>query len=413
MAPLRPSTPVKRPDRTRRRTLMRWVKRIGLGLIAAVIAAGLVYAWMPKPVAVDLAIASRTALDVEVTEDGQTRVRDRFVVASPITGELRRIELEPGAAVVAGDVVAVIEPAQPMLLDTRSRREATARVTVALAHQRAVASMIARATTARDAAVREAERARLLQKRGAITQSELERAELTEQLAIRDLAAAELQHTAARAEVDAARALLDEPRGDRSSRSVAVTAPATGQVLRVIRDSAGPVAAGAPLLEVGDPHALELVVDVLSSDAAGIQPQMVVSIERWGGDRPLTGRVRLVEPSAFTRVSALGIEEQRVRVIASIDAPPPALGDGFRVTARIITWHADRVLTIPLSTVFRDHGRWAVYVEAGGRARLQPVTLGHRGPLDVEILGGLVEGDRVIMHPGDDIKPDVRVTERR
>ena len=259
----------------------------------------------------------------------------------------------------------------------------------------------------------EADRARLLAKRAAITQSELERAELAEQLAIRDLSAAELEHTAARAEVDAARAMLDEPHGDRPSRSVAVTAPATGQVLRVIRDSAGPVAAGAPLLELGDPRALELVVDVLSIDAAGIQPQMPVSIERWGGDQPLTGRVRLVEPSAFTRVSALGIEEQRVRVIATIDAPPPALADGFRVTARIITWHGDRVLTIPTSTVFRDHGRWAVYVEAGGRARLQPVALGHRGQLDVEILGGLVEGDRVIMHPGDDIKPDVRVMERR
>jgi len=188
-----------------------------------------------------------------------------------------------------------------------------------------------------------------------------------------------------------------------------VLAPAAGQVLRVLRDSAGPVAAGTPLLELGDPRNLEVVVDLLSSDAAQVTPGMPVAIERWGG-ATISGSVRRVEPSAFTRISALGVEEQRVRVIASLDRAPPALGDGFRVEATIVTWHGDDVLAIPGSAVFRDHGEWAVWTENAGRARLAHVTLGHRGRLEVEVLGGIVEGDRVILHPGDNIGEGTRIT---
>jgi HlyD family secretion protein len=411
MPVLTPSTSAKRPDRARRRAIVRWTKRIGLGVVGGGIVAALIYAWLPKPTVVELATASRSSLESEIAEDGQTRVRERFVVSAPITGELQRIDLEPGAAVAAGDVIAMIRPSHAVLLDTRTRREATARLAVAVVRQRSTTTAIERATTARDAAVREADRARTLAQRGAITVSERERSELTEQLAIRDLAGAVMERTTATAEVDAARTLLDDSRAERGERGVEVTAPAAGQILRVVRDSAGPVATGAPLVELGDPRAIEVLVDVLSSDGARVLPGMVVSIERWGGDA-LGGQVRRVEPSAFTRVSALGVEEQRVRVIASVDRAPPALGDGFRVAARIITWHGDHVLTIPASALFRDHGSWSVYLAAAGRARLQPVHLGHLGRLDVEIESGLSEGDQVIVHPGDSIRPGARVVAR-
>jgi len=411
MPVLTPSTSAQRPDRARKRVIVRWVKRIALGVVSGGIVAVLIYAWLPKPTVVELATASRGSLETEIAEDGQTRVRARFVVSAPITGELQRIDLEPGAEVAAGDMIAMIRPSHAVLLDPRTRREATARLGVAVVRQRSTTTAIARATVARDAAVREADRARTLAERGAITASERERSELTEQLAIRDLAGAVMERTTATAEVEAARTLLDDTRAENSERGVEVTAPAAGQILRVVRDSAGPVNTGAALVELGDPRAIEILVDVLSSDGARVRPGMVVSIERWGGDE-LSGRVRRVEPSAFTRVSALGVEEQRVRVIASVDRTPAALGDGFRVAARIITWHGDHVLTIPASALFRDHGSWAVYLAAAGRAHLQPVRLGHLGRLDVEIESGLREGDQVIVHPGDSIRSGARVVAR-
>lgn len=409
MSTLTPSTTPKRPAHARRRSVLRWSKRIGLGLFGLGILAGVAYAWMPKPAHVDLAVAHHTALDVTISEDGQTRVRDRFVVAVSSSGELQRIEIEPGTSVAAGDVLAKISPPASVQLDPRSRREALARLAVAVTRQRSAATAIERAVMARDAAVRDAGRARQLEQRGAIAHADLERAELAEQLAIRDLAAAQLERTAAGAEIEAARAAVEGPGVDRDAREVRVLAPAAGQVLRVLRDSAGPVAAGTPLLELGDPRNLEVVVDLLSSDAAQVTPGMPVAIERWGG-ATISGSVRRVEPSAFTRISALGVEEQRVRVIASLDRAPPALGDGFRVEATIVTWHGDDVLAIPGSAVFRDHGEWAVWTENAGRARLAHVTLGHRGRLEVEVLGGIVEGDRVILHPGDNIGEGTRIT---
>jgi HlyD family secretion protein len=193
---------------------------------------------------------------------------------------------------------------------------------------------------------------------------------------------------------------------------VTVVAPVAGRVLRVVRDSAGPVVAGAPLVELGDPRALEIVVDVLSSDAVRIATGMPVALEAWGGEHPLRGEVRSVEPSAFTRISALGVEEQRVKVIVAIADPPAELGDGFRVEARIFTWRGDRVMTVPASAVFRDKDRWAVYAVEGGRARARPVEIGHRGRLDVEIVSGLLPGTAVILHPTDQIRDGIAIEPR-
>ena len=409
---LLPSTKPRRRHTTRR-TVMRWAKRALLLLGAVTIVALIVRAWLPKPAVVETGTVSRTVLDTEVNEDGQTRVRDRFVVSAPITGTLVRIELRPGAAVEAGAKLAEIDPPAAVLLDARSRREAEARLQAAIAHEHGAGAAIARAEAARDSAVREADRARALLEHGAITASERDRYETDEQLAIRALTAAEADRLAARAEVSAARAVLGTNGDAGAPASIDVVAPVRGVVLKVLRESTGPVASGTPLLEVGDLGAIEIVVDVLSSDAAQIQPGMRCEVTGWGGEGVLAGSVQRVEPSAFTRISALGVEEQRVNVILTLAKTPPTLGDGFRVDTRIVTWHGENVLTIPASALFRDHERWAVYVVKGGRARLVPITIGHRGRLRVEVLGGLTEGTTIILHPTDAVHEGVKVVSSR
>jgi HlyD family secretion protein len=405
--PLQPSA--KKPRHVTRRAVVRWIKRgllaaLGIGIVGAII-----YAWLPKPVSVDVGFARRIALDVEVAEEGQTRVRDRYVVSAPISGTLQRIDLDVGTELEAGAVIGHIEPPAPALLDERTRREAQARLAAAIAHQRRAATAIARAEVARDAAVREAERARRLFRSDAISGSARDDAELAEQFAARDLAAAQTERASAAAEAAAIRAQLGEATPGRTRSVVKVTSPVRGNVLRVMRDSAGPIAVGAPLVEVGDLSAMEVVVDVLSSDAARIRAGMPVSIEAWGGERDLAGEVKRVEPSAFTRISALGVEEQRVNVIVGIREPPPALGDGFRVGARIFTWRGTDVLAVPASAVFRHHGRWSVYRVDNGRARLQPIEVGRRGRLDVEVVRGLSDGDAVVAYPSDRIRDGVEV----
>jgi len=401
----------KTSARRRNRRTSRWIKRGILIAGALAVIGALVFAFLPKPVAVDVATTRRGPLEVTVGDDGRTRVRDRFVISAPTTGNLLRIELDPGAEVEAGVIVARILPPDPAVLDERSRAAAAARLTAALAHQRQADASIVRARVARDSAVRDADRARKLVSQGAVTGFERDQAELAEDLAHTDVAQAELNRGAAAAEVVAARAALGQKVGA-SPESVSVVAPARGKVLRVLRDSAGPVAAGAPLLELGDLRAIEVVVDLLSSDAAQIAIGAPASIEAWGGERALSGRVREVEPSAFTHISALGIEEQRVNIILAIDAPPPALGDGFRVEARIVIWRSDRVLAIPASAVVRYRDRWTVYTVEEGRAQLQPIDIGHRGQLEVEVLGGLADGAIVIVHPDDRIADGVRVSPR-
>ena len=406
---LQPSAVPKRSHAARRK-VMRWIKRGVLGAGGIAVVAMLIYAWLPKPPIVDTATVHRAQLEVEVDEDGQTRVRDRFMVAAPISGNLDRIELEAGATVHRGSVLGQVRPSSPALLDARSHDEAVARLASALAHQRRADTAITRATAARDAATRDADRARALAGKDAIPASERERYELTEQLAIADRATAEVERNAAAAEVAAARATLGDGH-DSGNRAVPVLAPVDGQILKVVRDSAGPVMMGATLLEIGDPHALEITVDVLSSDAARIAPGMRAELAAWGGDRPLRGHVRIVEPSGFTRISALGVEEQRVKVVVALDETPPTLGDGFRVEARIVTWQGDTTV-VPASAVFRDHERWAVYAIEAGRAHLVPVELGHHGRVDVELTSGPSAGTTVIVHPGDRIVDGVKVTPR-
>lgn len=404
-------TPLKRhATRPKRRRVRKWIKRGLLGVAGVAAAIAIVYAWLPKPTGVDAARARRTTLAVEITDDGQTRVRDRFVVAAPASGMLERIEIEPGTTVERGDPIARITPPDPVLLDRRSRDETEAHLAAAIARVHRADTAIARATVARASAIREAARGRALLERGAIAGAEADRLELEEQLANGDLRAAQTERTAAVAEVAALRAVL-EADGDPTRIHRNVVAPVSGRVLRVLRDSAGPVIAGAPLIELGDTRAIEVVVDVLSSDAVQLRPGIEASIEGWGG-APLRGVVRVVEPSAFTRISALGVEEQRVKVILDVDHPPASLGDGFRVDVRMFPWRGDNVLTVPASAVFRDHDRWALYVIEAGRARLRRVEIGHRGRTDLEITSGLAEGAEVIVHPSDRVTDDARVVPR-
>lgn len=404
-------TVAKTPPKRQGRRARRWIKR------SALIAAGLGvlgilgYAWMPKPVPVDIATVRRAPLEVSVTDDGRTRVRNRFVVSAPIAGNLVRIELEPGATVEAGAVIARIAPPDPAVLDEHTRAVTEARLSAALARKHQTDAAIARARVTHASAVREARRVVALTTAGAVTGTERERAELAADLAANDLAQAEMNRSAASAEVAAARAALGLGVHG-GSATLAIAAPVRGTVLRVVRDDAGPVAAGTPLIELGDLRVIEAVIDVLSSDAARLVVGAPASIAAWGGERALAGRVRTIEPSAFTRLSALGIEEQRVNVIVAIDAPPPVLGDGFRVEVRLAIWRGDDVLQIPASAMFRDRDRWAVYVVRDGRAQLQHIEIGHRGSSDVEVVAGIADGTTVVAYPGDRIAQGVRVAPR-
>lgn len=412
--PLRPSigeqTLARRRKSSRRRLVVRWVKRGVLGLLALAVVYAIVLAWLPEPITIDVGVAERGALQVFVEEDGRTRVRERYVVSAPLSGTLQRIDLEPGDAVAEGAIVARLVPPAPMLLDARTRAELEAQLEAALARERQAEAALARASAARDLAVTMAARARKLAP-DALSASELDRFETEERVAVEDHAAAQQMRKAAAAEVRGLRASLGEA-GAGDAREVAVRAPAGGSVLRVVRESAGPVVAGEPLLEVGDTRAIEVVVDVLSSDAVAIAPGTEVWIEQWGGANALHGRVTRVEPSAFTHISALGVEEQRVYVIAALDDPPASLGDGFRVEARILTWEGADVIAVPASAVFRNGDGWAVYVVEGDTARLRAIEVGHRGRHAVEVTRGIDAGAPVVLYPGDKLRDGAAVQPR-
>lgn len=389
--------------------------------IAAALAAVIVYAFLPQPVPVDLAAVARGALRVTVADEGKTRVVDRFVVHAPLAGRLRRIALEAGDPVKAGEtVLAVIEPSDPALLDPRSRAEAEAREKAAIAARERAAAETQRAQTALRYARVELERARKLAATGDVSHQALDQAELGERTAAQEARAAGFAEQVAQFELETARATLMRAGGGDAARAeashtVELRAPVDGRVLRVIEESETVVAPGSPLLEVADPRSLEVVVDLLSTDAVQVREGMAAALEGWGGPRPLAGRVRRVEPSGFTKISALGVEEQRVNVVIDLVDPPEtwsALGDGFRVEARVVLWESRDALLVPTSALYRSKEDWAVYVVDGGRAHARAVRIGHRNDVAAEVEDGLHDGDVVIVHPGDRITEGVSVTAR-
>ncbi|MFQ5668696.1 MAG: efflux RND transporter periplasmic adaptor subunit [Candidatus Binatia bacterium] len=392
--------------------MRRPVKRLAAAAVAVLAVALLVFILRPAAVQVDVVPVARGRLRVTVDEEGYTRVRDRFVIAAPIAGRLARIALRAGDTVERGTVVARM---RPLPLDPRARAEAMARLHAAEAASREAEARAEKARVALQQAQRTGTRARHLGKTGVIAVEERELAELEETARRKELEAATFAARAA-----AARAALLAPGAENGQALVAaceaqpetcleLRSPIRGEVLRVDEQSERTVAAGTPLLELGDPRALEVVVDVLSADAVQVKPGALVLIENWGGGQPLHARVRVVEPSGFTKVSALGVEEQRVNVIADFVDPAVPVADGYRVEARIVVWEGDDVLKVPSSALFRHDGAWAVFTMEAGRAHRRVINVGHRSAVEAQILDGLDEGSMVIRHPSDRIADRVRV----
>ncbi|MBX3376115.1 MAG: HlyD family efflux transporter periplasmic adaptor subunit [Phycisphaeraceae bacterium] len=385
-----------------------------LGAVAA-----LTYALWPASVPVDLARVERGPLRTTVDEDGKTRLKERYIVSAPLAGRLSRVTLREGDAVTAGQtILATIDPMDPSLLDPRALAEATARVRAAEAALERAGAAVRRAAAAQELAQSELARLREATAKGAGSTQELQRALAEDVIRREELRAVGFDRDIASFELEQARAALLHSSGEPSQASVRfdITAPVSGRVLRVIQESAAVVTAGSPLIEVGDPTDLELVIDVLSTDAVAIRPGAQVSIEHWGGEAPLSGHVRLVEPAAFTKFSALGVEEQRVNVIIDLDDAPearPTLGDGYRVEARIVTWESPDTIKVPTSALFRTQKSWAVFLADRGRAVTREVALGRRNADEAQVLSGLEPGDTVVAYPGDKVRDGVRIAPRR
>ena len=384
-------------------------------LSVAVIGSLIAVALWPSAVVVDVADVTRGPLVVTVDEEGRTRLRARFVVSAPVTGRILRIELEPGDHVALADAIARMQSESPALLDARTRAEAVAAVQSAEAALGRARAEDRRAQATLAHVQRELSRLKNLTAAGATSQQELEAREAEAALAAEAVSAAQFAVHAASAELARARARLAPTMQSGSGGTIAVKAPADGVVLRRLRESEAVVPAGEPFVEIGNPHQLEVVVDLLTTEAVRVKPGARASVEQWGGDGALAAAVRRIEPGGFTKISALGVEEQRVNVVLDFADPEQAcalLGDAYRVEARIVLWEAPNVLRVPTSALFRDNGRWAVYLVSGGRARLAIVDLGQLTGEQAEVKSGLAEGDVVVVHPGDLVRDAVRIRVR-
>ena len=392
------------------RVLFRW----SLLALAVLGIGGMSYLILrPNPVTVEVAPVTRGRFVATVEDDGRTRVRDRYVISAPVAGRLLRLQARAGDQVSADQVVATILPSLPALLDPRTRSEAEERVGAAEALVSETASQVERLKGVREEAETEAARARTLRQSGVMAVQQSERVELAALVAERELAAAEMRQHAAEHALDQARAVLRRFDSPDSAEKLDVKSPVSGRVLRVIRESEAPVSAGEPLLEIGDPADLEIAVDVLTTDAAAIRPGARVAIEHWGGPEALDGRVRLVEPGAFTKVSALGVEEQRVWVVIDLVSPHDrwaTLGDGFRVDAAIVTEEIEGALLAPQSALFRRDGGWAVFVVRDSVAHERRVEVAHRSARVVAVDAGLAPGDRVVVFPPNSLTDGATVT---
>lgn len=384
---------------------------LGGALLVVLILIGL---W-PRAVPVELGAVSRGPLVVTVDEEGMTRVKNRYVVTAPVAGQLRRIDWKAGAAVEAGKtVLAVLETGGADFLDARSLAATEARVQAAIAAREAAAAQQARAAAAAKLFGAEFARARELFGKSVLSRQEFDAAQMRTETAGQDARAAEFALQVAEFELQQARALLTRGTGGNGPgiEPLVITAPVSGKILRVYQESARLVPAGFPLMEVGDPTDLEVRIEVLSRDGVAISPGAPVTLVQWGGTEPLRARVRLVEPSAFTKISALGVEEQRVYVVADFTDPierRPTLGDSYRVEARIVVWENSNVLRAPSGGLFQRTGGWHAYVNDGGRARLRDVKIGRNNGIEAEVIDGLREGDRVVVYPGDKVADGARI----
>lgn len=394
---------------------MQWRRRILLLLILGSGVGAILWAFMPRPVLVETARVRRGPMQVTIDEEGKTRIIDRFAISAPVPGVTRRIELEVGDEIRRGQAVVVLEPLQSSVLDPRSRAEAEARVAAAEARIRSAEENVRAATADSAFWSQELERIHLLHERGIVPRAKLEEVEAKAQQTEANLRSARFAVDLARFELEAARTVLGHSAAqpaESAPETVTLRAPVSGRVLQVFDKSQRVVGAGEALLEVGDPRSLEVEVELLSADAVRVAPGTRVIFERWGGEDPLEGRVKRVEPVGFTKISALGVEEQRVRVIADIVSPAQtwdSLGHGYRVDARFILWEEKGVLQVPTSALFRRNGDWAVFIVNDAEAVLRNVEIGRRGGFQTQILSGLAEGENVITHPDETIENGTQV----
>ncbi len=388
---------------------------IGLGVVAL-----LVYSFLPKPVEVDLAHATRGPLMETVQREGKTRVKERYVISAPLAGSLQRVRLDPGDAVKSTEPILVIEPRDPELLDARAREQAQRRVDVAKTAVERAKHEIDKAVADHDLAHNQLQTAQRLWNRGnkSISRDEYDEAINKEQAAHAALKIARFSQKIADYESKLAKAALIRTRplspGDDGVAPIYIHSPIDGQVLKVIEESTTTVSPGDDLIEIGNPAELECEIDLLSTDAVKVKKGAKVFLEHWGG-KPLLGQVRLVEPSGFTKVSALGVEEQRVNVIVDFLDPLQVrkkLGHAYRVEARIVLWESDDVLKIPAGALFRSDDDWAVFLVVDGYAKLHHVKVGHNNGLEAEILDGLNENDTVVLYPSDKIRDGVAIKPR-
>ena len=389
------------------------MKRILNTLVLVIVIAvvvGLLAMWLrPTPVRVDVARASRGPMRVTVDGEGKTRVHDRYVVAAPVAGRLRRIILRRGDNVAQGQLIAEIEPLPLAPLDPRQRAEAIGRVRAAEDAKAEVDRTVERYKASYDQARRDLQRSETLARDGVISRQEVEEAETAVATTLRDYEAARSRAEKAAHDVEVARAALVAVNRSPAAATVKVQAPSAGKVSQVLEESERVVTAGTPLLELSNPSRLEAVIELLSTDAVKVLPGAVVLVENWGGPNALTGRVRLIEPSAFTKVSALGIEEQRVNVVVDLDDTETKLGDGYRVEGKVVVWETTDALRVPVSALFRRGETWSLFRVENGVAWLQDVEIGHITSSQAEVKSGLGEGAEVIVHPAKSINDGTRV----
>jgi HlyD family secretion protein len=393
---------------------MRTSFRLSGAIVAVGLVTALVVALRPRPVLVEVATVTRGPLTATVTAEGRTRVRDLYVVAAPVDGELERIASEPGDAVTPGTAVVRIWPMAPKPLDVRSRAQAIATVAAARATVARAEASAREAAAALIHAESQLATARTLSREGAAASKDAEHAGHETQIRRDAVDAAEAAVQAARAEMERADALVASGALRAERPATVVFAPVAGRVLRVLRESAGPVLAGTPLVEIGSADTIEVVSDLLTADAMTVKPAATAVVREWGGADPITASVRRIDPAAFTKVSALGLEEQRVRVVLDLVRPlPPGLGHDFRVSVSIAVWHGQNVLQIPSTALFRSGDQWAVFAVRDGRVRLTSITPGRSDGVATIVSNGLAEGDVVVLQPSDLLSDGVRVQETR
>lgn len=396
------------------RQVRRWMT------IAATIAAVVVLFWFgfrDSPILVDSAPVTREPLRVTVEQEARTRVTDRYVITAPVAGYAQRVEFEAGDFVQIGTPLLGVEPQRAAALDPRSRAQAQALVAAAQANVGTMRQRVHATRVAMKLANTELARVSQLRANGFATMEDEDRARAAAQRSAADWRSAAFSLETAQHELEAAQTELQyagSPAAD-FGEPVFARAPVAGHVLRIVRESEGAVTAGEPFLEMGNPRALEVTADVLSSDAVRIGPDTKVVFTRWGGERELYGRVRRVEPAGFTKVSALGVEEQRVWVVTDFTSPPEEwerLGDGYRLEASFVVWEEDNILQVPASALFREGDGWAVFLVADGQAKKRVVEVGQRNGLRAQVLAGVVEGERIVVHPDDQVNEGVRVVSR-